>query len=65
DNFVKRTSLIHYSADAFRREAADILRLAEVEGLGAHANSIRVRLNRQPGTRPSRKKADRAVELGR
>ena len=49
DNFVKRTSLIHYSADALRREAADILRLAEVEGLGAHANSIRVRLGRRPG----------------
>jgi histidinol dehydrogenase len=49
DNFVKRTSLIHYSADAFRREAADILRLAEVEGLGAHANSIRIRLSRRPG----------------
>ena len=49
DNFIKRTSLIHYSADALRREAADILRLAEVEGLGAHANSIRVRLGRRPG----------------
>jgi histidinol dehydrogenase len=49
DNFVKRTSLIHYSADALRREAVDILRLAEVEGLGAHANSIRVRLSRRPG----------------
>jgi histidinol dehydrogenase len=49
DNFVKRTSLIHYSADALRREAADILRLAEVEGLGAHANSIRIRLSRRPG----------------
>jgi histidinol dehydrogenase len=49
DNFVKRISLIHYSADALRREAADILRLAEVEGLGAHANSIRVRLSRRPG----------------
>ncbi len=48
DNFIKRTSLIHYSADALRREAADILRLAEVEGLGAHANSIRVRLSRGP-----------------
>ena len=47
DNFVKRTSLIHYSADALRREAADILRLADVEGLGAHANSIRVRLKRR------------------
>ena len=58
DNFVKRTSLIHYSADALRREAADILRLAEVEGLGAHANSIRIRLSR----RPRRKRM--AVERG-
>jgi len=64
DNFVKRTSLIHYSADALRREAADILRLAEVEGLGAHANSIRVRLGRRPGGRPSRKKTGPAVERG-
>ncbi len=46
DHFLKRTSIIHYSAEALRREAADILRLAEVEGLGAHANTIRRRLNR-------------------
>jgi histidinol dehydrogenase len=65
DNFVKRTSLIHYSADALRREAADILRLAEVEGLGAHANSIRVRLSRRPGSRRSGKKTDRAIEQGK
>jgi histidinol dehydrogenase len=44
DHFLKRTSVIHYSPEAFRREAADIMRLAEVEGLGAHANTIRVRL---------------------
>ena len=44
DHFTKRTSVIHYSAEALRREAADILRLAEVEGLGAHANTIRRRL---------------------
>jgi histidinol dehydrogenase len=47
DHFLKRTSVIHYSAEAFRREAGDILRLAEVEGLGAHANTIRVRLDRR------------------
>jgi histidinol dehydrogenase len=58
DNFVKRTSLIHYSADALRREAADILRLAEVEGLGAHANSIRVRLDGFV-KRPSSRRAQR------
>jgi len=46
DHFLKRTSVIHYSAAALRREAADIMRLAEVEGLGAHANTIRVRLSR-------------------
>jgi histidinol dehydrogenase len=46
DHFLKRTSVLHYSPEAFRREAADIIRLAEVEGLGAHANTIRVRLSR-------------------
>jgi histidinol dehydrogenase len=45
DHFTKRTSLIHYSEEAFRREAADIVRLADVEGLGAHANTIRCRLS--------------------
>jgi histidinol dehydrogenase len=47
DHFLKRTSVLHYSAEAFRREAADIVRLAEVEGLGGHANSIRRRLSRR------------------
>ena len=46
DNFIKKTSLIHYSEKAFRREAADIVRLAETEGLGAHARSVKVRLKR-------------------
>lgn len=44
DNFIKKTSLIHYTRNAFRREAMDIIRLAEIERLGAHAGSIRVRL---------------------
>jgi histidinol dehydrogenase len=56
DHFLKRTSVIHYSAAAFRREAADIMRLADVEGLGAHANSIRVRLRR-----PAPRRADQDV----
>jgi histidinol dehydrogenase len=49
DHFLKRTSVVHYSAEALRREAADILRLAEIEGLGAHANTVRRRLARRPG----------------
>jgi histidinol dehydrogenase len=46
DHFIKKTSVLQYSPDAFRREAADAARLAEVEGLGAHARSIRVRLEK-------------------
>jgi len=45
DHFIKKTSLIHYSEAAFRQEAPDIIRLAEIEGLGAHARSVRVRLD--------------------
>jgi len=43
DNFVKQTSLLHYSRTAFDREADDIMRIANVEGLGAHAGSVAVR----------------------
>jgi histidinol dehydrogenase len=43
DHFIKKTSLIHYSEAAFRQEAPDIIRLAEIEGLGAHARSVKVR----------------------
>ena len=32
-DFVKRTSLIGYSAERLRRDAADVIRLAEAEGL--------------------------------
>jgi histidinol dehydrogenase len=44
DHFVKTSSIIHYSVTAFKREAADVMRLAETEGLDAHARSIKVRL---------------------
>lgn len=44
DCFMKQTSLVYYTADAFYREADDVIRLAEIEGLGAHAASVRVRL---------------------
>ena len=44
DHFIKKTSLIHYSKQAFKKEAQDIIRLAEIEGLDAHANSVKVRL---------------------
>lgn len=44
DNFIKKTSLIQYSKAALKREAGDIIRLAEIEGLDAHANSVKIRL---------------------
>ncbi len=43
DNFIKKTSLIHYSEAAFHKEADDVITLAEIEGLDAHANSVRIR----------------------
>ena len=45
EHFTKKTSVIHYSRAAFSREAKDIIRLAEVEGLGAHANAVKVRID--------------------
>jgi histidinol dehydrogenase len=46
DHFIKKTSLIHYSESAFRKEASHVVRIAEIEGLGAHADSVRVRLKK-------------------
>lgn len=43
DHFIKKTSLIHYSKSAFDNEAEDVIRLAEIEGLTAHANSVKIR----------------------
>ncbi len=46
DHFIKKTSMIHYSEEAFKREAHDIMLLAKTEGLDAHAKSVRVRLKK-------------------
>jgi histidinol dehydrogenase len=45
DHFVKKTSVIHYSKKALERDAPDIIRLAEIEGLTAHARAVSVRKN--------------------
>jgi len=44
DNFIKKTSILHYSRETFLKEARDIIALAEIEGLDAHANSVKIRL---------------------
>lgn len=43
-HFVKKTSLVYYSPEAFQNEARDIACLAETEGLTAHAEAVRIRL---------------------
>jgi histidinol dehydrogenase len=48
DNFIKKTSLIRYTPQALAREAGDIMHLAEIEGLDAHANAVRLRLASDP-----------------
>jgi len=44
DHFVKKTSVIHYSKKALKRDAPDIIRLAEIEGLTGHARAVRIRM---------------------
>jgi histidinol dehydrogenase len=43
-DFVKRTSLIEYTAGAFRRDAAHIAALADAEGFVHHAAAVRKRM---------------------
>ena len=46
DDFIKKTSIISYSAEALEKVHEDIEAFAESEGLTAHANSIKVRFER-------------------
>lgn len=43
-DFVKRTSLLKFSAQALRGQADDIVTLAEVEGLDAHGRAVTARV---------------------
>lgn len=45
DTFIKKSSFIYYSRQALQAGKDDIVRLAEAEGLTAHANSIKVRFD--------------------
>ena len=46
-DFLKRTSVLALDADALSKLAPAALAMAEAEGLGAHARSIAIRLNRK------------------
>lgn len=47
ETFLKRTSVIAYSKEALDRDAPSIVRLAELEGLDAHARSAAARIHRE------------------
>lgn len=43
DSFIKKSSFIYYTEEELRKSKDDIVKLADTEGLTAHANSIKVR----------------------
>jgi histidinol dehydrogenase len=43
-DFVKRTSVIAYSAERLAKDAAHIVAMAEAERLSGHAEAVRVRM---------------------
>jgi len=43
NDFLKSISIVEYDQEMFVASAEDIVRIAEIEGLDAHANSIRIR----------------------
>ena len=46
DAFVKKSSIISYSKEALENAKDDIIKFADYEGLGAHANSIKTRFEK-------------------
>ena len=47
NDFIKATSIIEYDREMLAKSAEDIIRLAEAEGLDAHAKSVEIR--QEPG----------------
>ncbi len=43
DTFLRKMSVIGYKEEALHKDAEDVIRLAEAEGLFAHANAVRLR----------------------
>ncbi len=44
DDFIRKSSVISYSKTALKRSGDHLVRIAEVEGLTAHANMVRIRI---------------------
>lgn len=62
DDFLKRTSFIRFEPPKIRELGADVIRLAEVEGLSAHGTSVDLRLQKIRRVRREREAA-REAEL--
>lgn len=43
DSFIKKSSFIYYTEEELKKAKDDIVKLADTEGLTAHANSVKVR----------------------
>jgi histidinol dehydrogenase len=42
-HFTKKTNVLYYGKQALKKNMTDIIRLAEIEGLSAHAEAVRIR----------------------
>lgn len=47
ETFMKKTSIIAYTQGALNAVGSDVIKMAEAEGLQAHANAIRVRIEKR------------------
>ena len=47
DSFIKKSSFIYYTRDALRQGKDDILKLAQAEGLTAHARAVSIRFENE------------------
>jgi histidinol dehydrogenase len=65
DDFLKRTSVTRFEPPKLRELGADVMRLAEIEGLGGHARSVDLRLQKIRRARREREaaRADAEVEV--
>lgn len=45
DDYIKKSSIISFSESALKELGDDVVKFAQAEGLTAHANSIKIRLN--------------------
>jgi histidinol dehydrogenase len=60
DDFLKRTSFLRFEPPKLRELGADVIRLAEIEGLGGHGRSVDLRLQKIRRARREREAAREA-----